>query len=421
MYRGWMIVFSSFLTYMIVWGGVWYSFSVFYNIFVRDFHWGRGETAGVFSLCVSIVFLSGPLVGRLLDRFGPKRILAMAAILLVVSLVLCSRMHSILEFYLYYGIGCAIGMSFLLFTAQTSLISRWFQIYRGTALGIAASGAGVGMMIFVPLVQQVATETGWRAGFLLLGGLVFFLVLPVNFISVRFPFAGEEQNEGGLLSWTGNAQIKRPTTRVIDASWASKIWTIREALKTGRFWYMSVAGISGALVIQTIFSHFIVMTTDTSRSAALASKMLGLSGIMGTAGFLFWGRVADRIGRERAYTLGTLSLLTGLLALFVMKWVPGIHAFVIFAALFGFGYGSRAPLMQSICADIFQGPHFSSVFGMYQMSISVSILFPWIVGVTVGFLGSYQPVIVFLMGSLILSCWLVWLAAPRKVRRYEVV
>jgi MFS family permease len=367
-YRGWIIVACSFVTYMIVWGGVWYSFSVFYNIFVRDYQWGRGETAGVFSLCVSLVFATGPIVGRLFDRYGPRRILPAAALFLAINLLLCSRIHSLIEFYLFYGIGCALGMSLLLFTPQTSVISRWFQVYRGSALGVALSGSGMGMLILVPLVQSIAADFGWQIAFLLLSLLVFLVVFPINLLLVRFPVEGEIDFEKGF-PFISLGKRRALRVKVIDQSWASKVWTLREALKTKRFWYISFAGMSGTvLVVQTTFSHFIL-------------------------------------------------LFLGLFLLSLMRWISSMPIFIFFAVLFGFGYGSRAPLSQSICADLFQGPYFSSIFGMYQVALSIGILGPWITGVISERIDSYQPIILFLMGSLILSSVFVWLAGPRYVRR----
>jgi hypothetical protein len=75
--------------------------------------------------------------------------------------------------------------------------------------------------------------------------------------------------------------------------------------------------------------------------------------------------------------------------------------------------------MQSICADIFQGPHFSSILGLYQTSLAVGVIGPWIAGVFVESYNSYQPIILFLMGALFLSAFFVWRAAPRHIRRIE--
>ena len=419
-YKGWIVVGASFVTYMVVWGGVWYSFSVFLNIFVRDFQWGRGEVAGVFSICVSIIFLSAPLVGRAFDYFGPKYIMPVAAMFLGANLFLCTRINSLFDFYLYYGIGCGTGMSFLLFTAQAPIITRWFHIHRATAMGLSLSGGGIGMMVFVPLIQRIALHSGWRAGFLLLSALVVFLVFPVSLILAKLPRKGETQHESGLLFWRKGASRKKTRVVTMDPSWARRVWTPREALRTRRFWYMFFAGVTGSsLVVQTIFSHFIIMTTDAGHAPVFSSKMLGLAGLMGTAGFLFWGRLADRICREWTYTLGTACLLSGLFSLFFMKWIGGVPLFLFFATLFGFGYGSRAPLMQSICADIFQGPHFSSILGLYQTSLAVGVIGPWIAGVVAEASNSYQPIILFLMGASFLSAFFVWFAAPRHIRRIE--
>jgi predicted MFS family arabinose efflux permease len=273
-------------------------------------------------------------------------------------------------------------------------------------------------MVFVPLTQEVATHWGWHAGFLFLSALVFLLVLPVNLFIIRVPKNGEAAQERDLFFWKKGTQAENLQVVIVDPDWAGKVWTPRKALGTRRFWTIFFAGFTGsALVIQTVFSHFIVMTTDVGYSPAFSSKMLGLAGLMGTVGFFFWGKLADRIGREWGYTLGTICLFCGLFFLFLMKGVRGTPVFVAFAMLFGFGYGSRAPLMQSICADIFQGPHFASILGMYQMSLGVGVVGPWLAGVVAGILKSYQPIILFLMGSLFVSCIMVWFAAPRHVRR----
>jgi len=196
-YKGWIVVGASFVTYMVVWGGAWYSFSVFLNIFVRDFQWGRGEVAGVFSICVSIIFLSAPLVGRAFDYFGPKYIMPVAAMFLGANLFLCTRINSLFDFYLYYGIGCGTGMSFLLFTAQAPIITRWFHIHRATAMGLSLSGGGIGMMVFVPLIQRCKVRRSFSVS------SMFPIRVPFNtsiveklflYPSLRYPMKASRRN-----------------------------------------------------------------------------------------------------------------------------------------------------------------------------------------------------------------------------------
>lgn len=419
-YPGWRIVGASFLTYLVVWGGVWYSFSVFLNTFVRDFSWEKGPASGVFSVCTGVVFLAGPLVGRLLDRYGPRPIMPVGALVLGISLLLCSRIRSLLEFYLYYGIGCGAAMSLLLFTPQASVVSRWFQIHRGTAVGMGLSGVGIGMMILVPLVQWIVDRSGWQAGFLFLAVLVLLIVLPVNLLLVRFPGKEETASERSLpmLAFLRKKRGGALQTVIVNPVWDSTVWTLGRVLRTRRFWFLCLAGMLGnASVIQTTFAHFVLMGTQAGYPAATASRMLGLAGLVGTAGFLFWGRFSDRIGREWAYTLGTGCLLAGFLFLLFTEAPRGIFIFFLFSVFFGFGYGSRAPLAMSICADLFQGPHFSVIYGTYQMALLPGMLAPWAAGMVVDAVGSYFPVVLGMMGSASLACLFVWLAAPRRVRR----
>ena len=239
---------------------------------------------------------------------------------------------------------------------QTAILARWFVTYRGTAIGIALSGAGLGMMTIVPLTQFITARMGWSAGFLFLSALVFLVVLPANCLLVRFPGEGERDEESALPIVIGSAP-SRYTYLVANPNWTSRVWTLRQALQTKRFWLTCLAGMTGtAFVVQTTFSHYILMAEAAGYQAALASKMMGLSGIAGTLGFLFWGRLSDRVGREWGFTLGTICLIAGLLSYLVMKEAGGLVPFLSFAVLFGFGYGSRAPLMQSIWADLFQEP-----------------------------------------------------------------
>jgi MFS family permease len=421
-YKGWSIVAASFFTYMVVWGGCWYSFSVFSNIFVRDFNWERGPTTGVFSLSAGTVFLTAPLAGKLIDLYGPRLLMPFGALLLGISLLICTRINSLFEFYLYYGVGCGLGMSLLLFTSQAAVVSRWFQVYRGTAIGLSLSGSGIGMIALVPLVQWITARFGWQAGFTFLGIVVISIIFPVIAFLMRFPREEETRIEQGIPL---PAFLKMTTANdyqvvAVDPVWTSTIWTIEKAIRTSRFWFVCIAGVIGNVsVVQTIFAHFILMGTQAGYPASTASKMLGLAGIMGTAGFLFWGKVSDRLGREHAYTLGSACLLLSLIFLIFLRSSEGMHLFFLFSIFFGFGYGSRAPLAMSICADLFQGTHFASIYGTYQMTLLLGMLSPWIAGIIVDRLESYDVIIVGMMGSVILSSIFIWLAGPRRIRRLQ--
>ena len=109
-YYGWIIVAVA-LVSMAFWLGIRSSFSVFYVALLEDFPWSRGEAAGVQSMALITYTITAPLVGGLIDRFGPRRIIVPGILLLALGLILCASIKTLLQFYLLYGVLGGIGIT----------------------------------------------------------------------------------------------------------------------------------------------------------------------------------------------------------------------------------------------------------------------------------------------------------------------
>src|ERR1700704_1287705 len=133
--------------------GVWYAYSVFLVAFLREFGWSRSVLAGAFSLLVLVHGPSGPLVGWLVERVGPRAVIASGGVILAASLLLGAHIHTAWQLYVVFGVAAALGVSAAGWVPSVVLIRAWFPSRFGTAIGIASAGIGVGILALVPFVQ----------------------------------------------------------------------------------------------------------------------------------------------------------------------------------------------------------------------------------------------------------------------------
>lgn len=416
LYYGWLIVAVSFVTLGLAFG-VWYSFSVFFVAIVKDFGWNRAAISSIFSLFIICHYLSAAVVGILIDRYGPRWLIPAGALWLTGMLWLVSRANTIPQFYLSYGLGAAIGVSFIGFVPHAAILPRWFSRRRGLAVGIAMSGIGVGMLLIPPLMQHIIAIHGWRFAYRILALLVL-IAIPLNIIFQRHNPAepGTSANRKSTTVTTCNKVQKRKLV-ILDQTWAETPWTAANAIKTRRFWLLAIAFFFGPFAIQGTLLHAVNCLVDGGLSFSKAASVFGLLGICGSGGKIFIGFLADHLTRETANSIGMAAASLGIAALLAVPWQPAIFPY-LFAAGFGVGYGAAAPLFPSIAADLFQGPTFGRIFGLLSLFLGMGgASGAWIAGRIFDLTHSYHYAFILIIASLWLSCLSFWVAAPRNVRR----
>jgi MFS family permease len=112
-------------------------------VLLAEFSWSRGGGAGVQSSGFIVYLLLSPLIGGLIDRYGPRRVIVPGIIILCTGLILSSRIASLTQFYIFYGVIVACGVSFINIVAYSSILAHWFEKKRGVAVGLAVSGMGL--------------------------------------------------------------------------------------------------------------------------------------------------------------------------------------------------------------------------------------------------------------------------------------
>jgi MFS family permease len=411
-YYGWIIVGVAMVS-MAFWFGIRATFSVFYVALLEDFSWTRGQAAGVQSMALITYTIMAPIVGGLIDRFGPRRIIVPGVLLLTLGLILCSSITTLAQFYLLYGVLVGTGVTSVAIVSYTAILTHWFERKRGLANGLAVSGIGLGTFIFVPLSQYCISLWGWRLTFAILGALVLIILLSLNALLLR-----HKPQELGLYpdGIKEGEQRKERELELMDFARSETDWTLQSAWRTGRFWYLMIFPFLAAIVMYAIHVHHVRFLVDQGIDKTTAALIFGLLGIISSAFRIFWGWLSDLIGREKTYTLGTMCIFLGICSLILLE-ISGERHFVLpFIIFFGAGWGVTAPMFMSVAADLFRGRGFGLIYGILEGVIGIGgALGAWVPGFIFDRTQSYQWAFGLVASMIILSCVFVWLAAPRKI------
>lgn len=410
---GWVVVGISFVTLALAYG-VWYSFSVFFVALLKEFSWSRSIAAGAFSLFIIIHSLVGPFVGGMVDRLGPRRVILLGSSFLGIGLALCSFTQTWWQFYIFFGVITAMGIGAVGWVPNVTLIQRWFKANRGLAIGIISSGIGVGIFVCIPTIQYLIIKLGWRMTY---GIMAIFI--PVFVISLAIALLREPPQmtpSHPVEMEISHAIIKDPC--VVNEEWVSRSWSIRQAITTKQFWFLGISFFLGGLITQSVFAHQMAFFVDRGLAPLFASYIVGMIGIVSLGGKILWGGLSDKVGREITYTLGIVCSAIGMITLILFSFFPCIGLTYLFSLFFGLGYAVTAALPPLITSDFFEGQAYGSIFGFVMIFVGMGGAFgAWLGGFIYDQTGSYVLVFIVMILCAFLSCFNIWKAAPRKVRR----
>lgn len=401
---GWVIAALAFL-YMAVSMGLVQSFPVYFGAILEEFGWSRAGTAGIFSLNMAVVGLSGVGVGLLLDRVPHRLVLGGGAVLLGGGLGMAAMARSAWELYPSYGVVMGLGASLLGWVPNGIILNRWFPRRRGTAIGFAYAGMGVGVLVFAPLSQFLIAAMGWRRAFRVLGGGALAALLPLALLLQRDPPAA---GTGGRA-----AASATPGSAVGDGPRGGE--GLRWAMRTGRFWCFFATFLCIGAPIFAVGAHQALFLVDRGYDRFFAAAIVGLVGALSSVGRIVFGVASDHIGRERAAITSIACSVAGILIL--LMWTGGgALAAYAYAATFGIAFGARGPILSAMVGDAFPGPRFGSIFGGISVGHGLgAALGPWAAGLLFDATGGYGVAFGLAIASLMVAGLLTWAAGRRPL------
>jgi MFS family permease len=407
-YHSWMIVGISFINLAAAFG-LNFSFSVFFVAILEEFRWSRASIAGAFSLSTFLLGVSSWFVGRFVDRFGPRKIMLGGILVLCFSTMASGWIKELWHLYALFGVFVAIARSGLGWVPHSVLLFNLFFEKRGTMVGIAFSGIGMGILIIGPISQFLISWYGWRFAYMLLGLMILVVLLPLNCILFRIA----RGKEGGA----GNSRLEQSTIvddKTTEAS-SKKDETANRAfghaMRTLPFWSFFFALLLIPLGIFPVMVHQVAYLFDLGYSKILAAFVFGAIGFLSSAGRMLFGALSDHMGRVRAATLSFLFSIGGILILLLLPILHSVFWLYLYAVLFGLGFGARGPIITTMVADMYQGKHFGTIYGFINIGTGIGgALGPWFAGYLHDLTGSYMIPFITCIPALVLACTLTWIA-----------
>jgi MFS family permease len=399
----WVVVGAVWLTLAIA-SGLYFSFPIFFVALLDEFGWSRGATAAAFSISSVMQGVLSPVVGMLVDRLGPRRVMLGGAAVLGVACVLASRIGSLWSLYAVIGVLAAIGLCAVSWVPSGTLIARWFAERRGSVLGLAFSGMGAGVLAMGPLAQGLITAYGWRAAYAILGVGTLAVLLPLIWFGVREApatvAATPAQARGGGDSPTPSARRD-----------------VGDALRTGAFWALFFAYLCTPLAVFSVVTHSVAFAVDHGFGRLFVAGIFGLTGLLSVVGRIVFGMAADRIGRAASATISYGCTAFGTLCLLGLEIWPHAAALYGYALFFGLGFGARGPIITAMASQFFPGRRFGVIYGILSVGNGIGGgVAPWFGGFVYDLTGSYRVAFLVAVAFCAIGSACFWLARPPRRR-----
>ncbi len=411
-FYGWIVVAVTFVT-MGIGVNARTSFSLLFPPIITEFGWPRGVTAGAFSFGFIVSAVMGPVIGRMMDKYGPRVVMETGVVLMAAGLLLSPLTTQPWHLYLTIGVLVGIGSICLGYSGQSLFLPNWFVRKRGLAVGMAFAGVGIGSITLLPWMQSMIEQSGWRSASFTLGVIVLVVLVPINLLLRKRP------EDIGLLPDGDStaATATKPVSNIVDAAWAATDWTLARAIRTSRFWWIAAGYFAGLYIWYAVQIHQTKYLLEIGFDAKFAAFALGLVSFVGIPGQILLGHLSDRFGREAIWAISTTGFGICYVALIAMQSHPSPLLLYVMVVAQGFlGYGLTS-IMGAIVLEIFQGRNYGSIFGMLMLTaLAGGAAGPWLTGVLYDIFGNYTLAFWIGAGMSVLSAFAITMASPGKVR-----
>jgi MFS family permease len=412
-FYGWIIVAVTFVT-MAIGVNARTAFSLFFPPILSEFGWERGVTAGAFSFGFVVSGAVSPLIGRLMDRAGPRAVMELGVVLMGGGLLLAPLTSQPWHLYLTIGVMVGAGSICLGYSGQSLFLPNWFVRRRGLAMGLAFAGVGLGSMTLLPWVQHMIEQTGWRTACTAMGIMVLVVLGPINLLLRKKPDDMGLRPDGDAAP---HATSVRPVSNIVDPAWAATDWTLGRALATARFWWIAFGYFCGLYIWYAVQVHQTKFLLDIGFSPNVGVWALGTVSLLGIPGQIFLGHVSDRIGREAVWAISCAGFAICFAALIALTFVPSLWLIYLMVMTQGaLGYGLTS-VMGAVVLEIFQGRHYGSIFGSIMLAaLAGGAAGPWATGLLHDITGDYTIAFAIGIAMSVFSALAILMASPGKVR-----
>ncbi len=384
---GWRVAMAGALSQMLIAGLVQHAYTHYSVLLREEFGWSATLIALGFAMNRLESGLLGPLQGWMVDRFGPRAVMRLGAVIVWAGLLAFSTLENAWQFFAYFFI-VAVGASLAGFITVVTAVVGWFERRRSAALAVAQAGFPLGGII-VPLVVFSLTRWGWRSTPFGSAWIILVAVLALAQVMRSDPASVGQEVDGGPptdAEAAARAGLTGGPNPVVGGP--ARDFTVAEAVRTRAFWMLNFGHATALLVVGSTMAHLSIYLTEEQGFSLTMAGLLG-SALMVTqlVGQMAGGWLGDRYSKQRLVTGAMVGHLVGMV-LFTFASAPWmIWAFVPFH---GLAWGIRGPLLQAMRADYFGTSSFGRIMGWSSLIMMLGTMSgPIVVGILRDTTGSY--------------------------------
>ena len=350
---GWWITAAAFITFGLAVGVPYYNIGFFYDYFQRDFGWSRADITLGFPLAAALTIWFGPIV---IHRFSPRKLILVGTVLTAIALTGFAKMGGTLLIYYAFWVVYTAGYILSGPIPHQLIVSHWFRLNRGKAMGIVYVGVGLMGSMGSFLVKRLTGSFGYHAALLVLAGLIL-LAWPLVLFVIKDKPSEIGQNPDGAAEPPAEVKIQSHT--------------FGQLLASGSFWLLLVGSFCSIGAIGAVNFHmkFVFLDQGFQKGSmvdsawTMASVLILWSSI---GGRLLIGGMADRFSKKWVMT-ATYFLVAGTIPILLIVRPSAESYIYVFAILFGFGMGADYMLIPLMAAE---------QFGVNSLARAMAIILP---------------------------------------------
>ena len=383
-FYGWIILAVAALGIFVSGPGQSHTFSVFLVHIQADLGLSATAVSSAYAFATLVAAFGLPLMGKLLDRIGPRQLLLSVTLLLGLACIAFGAVAGILWLAVAFAALRFLGQGSIMLGCS-NLIAHWFDRRRGFALSIMAMGFSASMAVHPPLSQWLIDTVGWRQAWGWLGASTWVLLLPAVLFLVH------NRPENLDLAPDGDPPM---TTEAGAVAATEHGLTLREALATPAFWILS-AGLFGLSMLVTSLHFFQVsILTTQGLSEATAARIFPISAVVMVVTIPLVGRALDRFPTHRVFAFGLCVMVASLIS---AAMAHNLTTAMIYAVVFGLNNGCTMTFFGYMWPRYFGRKHLGTIQGTGQMiGVIGASVGPLPLGIAFDLVGSYQEILVVL-------------------------
>ncbi len=357
--------------------GIGETFAVFLLPIESEMGWSRTTLAGIYAIYMGAHGLAAVVIGWFVDRVGPRVVYTIGLLAYGLAFLLAQFGTEPWHFYLTTGVMAGIAMTAIGMTTATVLITRWYHGPRARqlspAIGIAYSGMGAGVILWIPITNQLIEMLGWRETYRTLGIILCVLAVIVY-----------------VLPWSKLQLTPLPLSRFGSVLGGSKEGHLRAALKTKMFWLLFVIMFITAVAMYLVGPQMVAYLVSVGFDSTVASLAFSINGFLTVFGIAGTGWLARYFGMKRVATISYAMSITAVILLACLTVVPVMALLVLAILPLGLSQGARGPIVSVQASQAFSGQGLGAIYGAITMGVGLGGMSgAWLSGVFYDVTGGY--------------------------------